>query len=407
MWTAQSGMGSDTPLTPSGTKYCSKRNRLRERPSGKPGMIDLLDKAYRGKTVLVTGHTGFKGAWLSLWLIRLGARVVGYSLEPPSRPSLFEAIELGKLSEIEDIRGDVRDYSRILEVMSNSAPDMVFHLAAQSLVRLSYQEPRATYETNVMGTANLLDAVRRTGRPCAVIVVTSDKCYENREQVWGYREVDPMGGHDPYSSSKGCCELVTTAYLSSFFRPEQYGKTHEVGLSSARAGNVIGGGDWAADRLVPDCVRALSRKEEIVLRYPKAIRPWQHVLEPLSGYLLLGARLLQDAPRYTGAWNFGPSDHEAWTVEDVVQEIIRHWGSGSYRVESDGQPREAHWLKLDCSKARVHLGWRPRYDVREALKLSVAWYRQFYSENSKADLHRRTADQIAAYMVDCGKVRSF
>jgi CDP-glucose 4,6-dehydratase len=369
-------------------------------------MRDFLTKAYQGKKVLLTGHTGFKGSWLSLWLTCLGARVVGYSLGPPSQPNLFEAIGLAGVTNLEDVRGDICDQSHISDVMHNSAPDIIFHLAAQSLVRLSYQESRATIETNVMGTVNLLDAVRRLKSPCTVIVVTSDKCYENRDQLWGYREVDPMGGHDPYSSSKGCCELLTAAYLNSFFQPDQYGRAHEVGLASVRAGNVIGGGDWGADRLVPDCIRALSREEEIVLRYPKAIRPWQHVLEPLSGYLLLGAKLLQDGPQYSGAWNFGPSDHEAWTVEEVAQEVIRHWGPGGYRVESEGQPREAHWLKLDCSKARHYLGWDPRYNVREALKLTVEWYRQFYSSGSQAGLHRLTMDQVEAYMANSAQAAS-
>ncbi len=277
---------------------------------------------------------------------------------------------------------------------------MVFHLAAQPLVRLSYQEPRGTYETNIMGTMNVLEAVRHTPSVRVVVNVTSDKCYENREWVWGYREEDPMGGRDPYSSSKGCCELVTAAYLRSFFPPEQYGKTHGMALASARAGNVIGGGDWGKDRLVPDCVRALSRNEEIVLRYPQSIRPWQHVLEPLGGYLLLGAGLWQDGLRYVGSWNFGPSDNDVWTVEEVVREIIRLWGQGSYRVESDGHPHEAHWLKLDWSKARVHLGWHTWYNIQAALSLSIDWYRLFYAGDSKEELYRRTADQIALYMAE-------
>ena len=276
-------------------------------------------------------------------------------------------------------------------------PDLVFHLAAQSLVRFSYQEPRLTYETNVMGTVNVLEAMRHTPSVRVAVNVTSDKCYENREPAAGYREEDPLGGRDPYSSSKGCSELVTAAYCRSFFAPGSYGTANRVALASVRAGNVIGGGDWGVDRLVPDCVRALSRQEEIVLRYPQAVRPWQHVLDPLGGYLLLGARLWQDGPRYAGPWNLGPDDHVTWTVEKVVQEIIRLWGGGSYRVDGHAQPHEARWLQLDCRKARTRLGWRPQYDVREALSLSIDWYRRFYEQAAPAELYRLTESQIATY----------
>ncbi|HIJ75174.1 MAG TPA: CDP-glucose 4,6-dehydratase [Deltaproteobacteria bacterium] len=358
--------------------------------------MQSLKQVYRNKTILVTGDTGFKGAWLSLWLEQLGAKVIGYALDPPGQPNLFDAI--GLAGTIIHIHGDVRDYSGLIEVIIEHQPEIIFHLAAQSLVRASYEEPRLTYETNVMGTVNLLEAARHTPSVRAVVVVTSDKCYENREWVWGYREQEPMGGRDPYSSSKGCCELVTAAYLHSYFSPEQYGKTHGIALASARAGNVIGGGDWGKDRLIPDCVRALSRKEEIILRHPNAIRPWQYVLEPLSGYLLLGASLFRDGPNNTGSWNFGPSDAETLTVGEMVNEIIRLWGEGSYRVESDGQPHEAHWLKLDCSKARGYLGWRPRYNVQTALNLSIDWYRLYYAGNSKRDLRHLMTSQIGAYM---------
>jgi CDP-glucose 4,6-dehydratase len=364
-------------------------------------MIARLRKTYTGKVVLLTGHTGFKGSWLSLWLKQLGARVIGYSLDPPTHPSFFETA--GVASELTDVRGDIRDLEHLRRIFSVHQPQLVFHLAAQPLVRLSYAEPRLTYETNVMGTVNVLEAVRLTPSVRAVINVTSDKCYENRDGVWGYRECDSLGGCDPYSSSKACCELVTAAYRQSYFPVEQHGKTHAVALASARAGNVIGGGDWGTDRLVPDCVRALHRNDEIVLRYPKAIRPWQHVLEPLNGYLLLAAKLWQEGPIFAGPWNFGPAEDDVWSVEEVVQEIIQLWGQGHYRAENTGQPHEAHWLKLDCSKARLLLNWRPRYTVRKALALSIDWYRRFYTGDSEDGLRCQSRDQIAAYMAAPGE----
>ena len=295
------------------------------------------------------------------------------------------------------IHGDVRDYEHLLAVFKEHKPDIVFHLAAQPLVRLSYDAPHTTYETNVMGMVNLLEAVRQTKSVRVVVNITSDKCYENREWVWGYRENDSMGGHDPYSSSKGCAELVTSAYLRSFFSREDHENKHNVGLASVRAGNVIGGGDWGEDRLIPDCIRALSQGKEIVIRNPDAIRPWQHVLEPLSGYLLLGAKLWYDGGRYSGAWNFGPMDGEVWTVEDVVKATIRSWGKGSYRVESHGNPHEAHWLKLDCSKARIELDWKPWYSVKKALEKSIEWYRMFYKGSKAMDIMEFTEKQIEGY----------
>lgn len=351
--------------------------------------------AYAGKKVLVTGHTGFKGSWLSMWLKELGAEVIGYSLEPPSDPSNFEACALE--SRLIHIHGDVRDYEHLLSVFKEHEPEFVFHLAAQPLVRQSYQEPLVTYETNVMGTAHVLEAVRATETVHAVINVTSDKCYENREWVWGYRENDPVGGHDPYSSSKGCAELVTTAYLRSFFSSEEYGRTHTVGLASARAGNVIGGGDWGQDRLIPDCIRALSHGKEVVIRNPNAIRPWQHVLEPLYGYLLLGAKLREDGAKYCGAWNFGPMDSEIWSVEDMVKEIIRSWGEGNYRVESHGNPHEAHWLKLDCSKAKVELAWRAVYSLEYAVEQTISWYRAYNQGRACEEMRQYAVGQIEAY----------
>ncbi|MCE5333218.1 MAG: CDP-glucose 4,6-dehydratase [Desulfobacteraceae bacterium] len=358
--------------------------------------MHLLEQNYRDKKVFLSGHTGFKGTWLSLWLQWLGAKVMGYSLDPPSMPNMFETMNVAP--KLAHIRGDVRDFNKLSEAAARFEPDIVFHLAAQPLVRLSYKNPRLTYDVNVMGTVNTLEMVRNTPSVRAAVIVTSDKCYENREWVWGYREDEPMGGRDPYSSSKGCCELVTSAFLRSFFPPEEYGRTHNVAIASARAGNVIGGGDWGGDRLVPDCIRALTRDEEIVLRSPDSVRPWQHVLDPLGGYLALGSLLLTDGPRFAGAWNFGPSENGAWSVKEVVSEVIRLWGKGGYRVESTGNAHEAHLLKLDCSKAGKYLGWRPRYDVKTALAMTVEWYRRFYSDEGKATLRDFTVDQIAAHV---------
>lgn len=355
----------------------------------------MFEDTYKNKHVLVTGHTGFKGSWLCIWLKMLGAKVIGYSLEPPSKPSNFEACAL--IKKIEHTHGDVRDYKNLLLVCKRYKPEFVFHLAAQPLVRVSYVKPRLTYDTNVMGTVNVLEAVRETDSVRVVINVTSDKCYENREWLWGYRENEAMGGRDPYSSSKGCAELVTTAYLKSFFPPETYGQVHLIALASVRAGNVIGGGDWGVDRLIPDCVRHLSQQEEIAVRYPKAIRPWQHVLESLSGYLTLGAKLWTDGAHYSGAWNFGPMDGEIWSVEEVVRETIRLWGRGDYKVDSKEKPYEAHWLKLDSSKARIRLDWRPRYKVREALEKTINWYKKFYDKAATNKMWEYTVGQINEY----------
>ena len=356
----------------------------------------MFGDVYKNKKVLITGQTGFKGGWLSLWLSMLGAEVVGYSLEPPSNPNFFEVIGFpGGLNE--DISGDVRDFEMLHKVFSECKPEVVFHLAAQSLVRPSYEKPTFTYETNVMGTVNVLEAARQAESVRGIVVVTSDKCYENKEWVWGYRENDPMGGHDPYSSSKGCAELVVSSYLNSFFSPEKYGKDHRVGLASVRAGNVIGGGDWGEDRLIPDCILALSKGEEIIIRYPEAIRPWQHVLEPLYGYLLLGAKLSADGSRYSGGWNFGPAGGEMWTVEDVVKKVCKLWGDGIYSIDDREHPHEAHWLKLDCSKAMIDLRWEPQYNNKQALEKTVEWYKRFYEDSKGADMRKFTEKQIESY----------
>ena len=351
-------------------------------------MID--SEFWRGKKVFLTGHTGFKGAWLSLWFHQLGARVSGYALDPPTRPSLFELARVGELLA-HDIRADVRDPEKLKAAMAAAEPEIVFHLAAQPLVRYSYQQPVETYTTNVLGTVHLLEAVRHTPGIRAVVNVTTDKCYENREWVWGYRENEPMGGYDPYSSSKGCAELVTAAYRSSYFTSQ-----HGTSVATARAGNVIGGGDWAADRLIPDCLRALLAGEQIVIRNPRATRPWQHVLEPLSGYLLLAEKLHIDGSPYAEAWNFGPLDDDARPVEWVVRRLCAMWGaSDGYRIDAEQNPHEAHYLKLDISKARTQLGWQPSWDLEQALTKIVEWTKAF---RNGGDLRAKCLAQIAEYL---------
>ncbi len=347
----------------------------------------MLASHYQGKSVLVTGHTGFKGSWLCEWLLLLGAEVHGYSQPPPTKPALFEQLELA--GRMKHRIGDVRDAGALRKVIGEIRPDYIFHLAAQPLVRLSYEKPIETYEVNVMGTANLLESLRIADWPCAVVVVTSDKCYENREWIYGYRESDPLGGHDPYSSSKAMAELVTAAYRNSFF------KGHPVKIASARAGNVIGGGDWAADRIVPDCIRALQEKRAIPVRNKRATRPWQHVLEPLNGYLLLAARLSEAGdpnPQLCSAFNFGPGHEANQTVAELVQEILKHW-PGRWEDKSDPKTgHEAHLLQLSSDKANALLHWSPVWNFRAAVEQTIAWYR--CSEEARLQLTRR---QIAEY----------
>ncbi|MDR2733140.1 MAG: CDP-glucose 4,6-dehydratase [Spirochaetota bacterium] len=343
---------------------------------------------YRGKKVFVTGHTGFKGAWLTLWLLSLGAEVAGYSLGPPTDPALFSDLHIK--DRIRHTPGDVRDGENLTRALLDFEPEIVFHLAAQALVRVSYREPVESFETNIMGTARFLEAVRKVPSVQAAVVVTSDKCYENREWVYAYRENDAMGGYDPYSASKGCAELVTAAYRNSFFREEG------AGIASARAGNVIGGGDWALDRLVPDCIRALSKGETIILRNPQATRPWQHVLEPLSGYLTLAWRLAQDKQRYASGWNFGPADADVLSVLDVVKQVIALWGQGGYEVRSQGEPHEAQLLRLDIGRARTLLQWKPVYSAALAIQESVRWYRA--REEAYSSLPEFTLAQIERYV---------
>ena len=356
-----------------------------------------INSIYRGRKVLVTGHTGFKGAWLTQMLLEMGAEVIGFSLQPPTMPNLFTLLELEK--EINHNIGDVRNYSSFSTIIESFKPEIIFHLAAQPMVRESYKNPRFTYETNVMGVVNLFEAVRQTTNTKVVVNVTSDKCYENKEWLWGYREDDAMGGHDPYSSSKGCSELASAAFMNSFFHPQRYGRDHETACATARAGNVIGGGDWGKDRLLPDIVKAFSKNEKVAIRYPEAIRPWQHVLEPISGYLLLGARLFTHGPEFCGAWNFGPLSDEAWTVLRVTQKLADMWEGAGYSVDSSDHPHEAGWLKLDCSKALVRLNWKPSLSTKEALEMTAAWYSSYYKNQSNFALSKnQTRKQIHDYM---------
>ena len=348
---------------------------------------------WQGRRVFLTGHTGFKGSWLSLWLQQLGAHVSGYALHPPTQPNLFEAVQVGQgmVSTI----GDIRDGAALARAMQAAQPEVVIHMAAQPLVRRSYVDPVETYSTNVMGTVHLLEAVRQTPEVKAVVNVTTDKCYENKEWVWGYRENEAMGGFDPYSNSKGCAELVTSAYRNSFFSNDLT-KGRAVALASARAGNVIGGGDWAADRLVPDILQAFASGKPALIRNPHAIRPWQHVLEPLSGYLTLAERLHSGGQAFAEAFNFGPHTEDARPVAWIVERMAQQWQSGaSWQQDGRVHPHEAHYLKLDISKAGQRLGWAPRLRLEQALALTVAWER--CRLQGDADLRAFTLAQIQTY----------
>lgn len=354
--------------------------------------LGMTGSFWRAKKVFLTGHTGFKGSWLSLWLQQLGAEVTGYALQPPTNPSLFEVA--GVATGMTSIIGDIRDGVALGRAMRDAAPDIVIHMAAQPLVRYSYANPVETYSTNVMGTVHLLEAVRQTPSVRAVVNVTSDKCYDNKEWVWGYRENEAMGGFDPYSNSKGCAELVTGAYRNSFFSPAKYAE-HRVALASARAGNVIGGGDWAEDRLIPDILRAIAENRSVVIRSPHAIRPWQHVLEPLSGYLSLAQKLYEQGVSHAEGWNFGPNDEDAKPVQWIVERLTQQWGEGaSWRLDEGEHPHEAHYLKLDCSKAKMRLDWQPRWELAHTLGMIVAWQRAWLAQE---DMRRHTLQQIEQY----------
>lgn len=325
---------------------------------------------WHGRRVLLTGHTGFKGSWLALWLGDLGAEVTGVSTPPPTEPSLYDLARVADV--VRNVEADVRDLDAVARAVADARPEVVIHMAAQPLVRRSFDEPVETYATNVMGTVNVFEAVRRAGGVRAVVNVTSDKCYENRDWEWGYREHEPKGGRDPYSSSKGCAELVTTAYRDSFF-----GTGGGTALGSARAGNVIGGGDWGVDRLVPDAMRAALDGRPLAIRNPEAIRPWQHVLEPLSGYLLLAERMCGSRD-FADGWNFGPDDRDVRPVRWVVERLAKLWGGElEWRIDSGPHPHEARYLKLDSSRARMRLGWEPRWDLPRALDAVVSWYRAY------------------------------
>ena len=352
----------------------------------------LFNKIYKNRIVLVTGHTGFKGSWLVYWLNNMGAKVIGYSLEAPTIPNHIDLLELDIISII----GDIRDQKKLDETFALYKPEIVFHLAAQPLVRLSYDEPVETYETNVMGTLKVLEACRKTDSVKAIVNITSDKAYENKEWIWGYRENDPMGGYDPYSSSKGCAELLASSYRNSYFNLNDYGTKHNTLLASCRAGNVIGGGDWAQDRLITDIMVAVSKSQKVKIRNPYATRPWQHVLEPLSGYLHVGQKLLEGKKEFAEGWNFGPSDEGSVSVEEVVKYIQQYWDKIEYELNlSEDHPHEANLLKLDCSKSHIKLKWTDIWDSQMTFKKMTSWYKSYY-ENSKV----LTSEDFDSYVAD-------
>ena len=348
---------------------------------------------WQGKKVLLTGCTGFKGSWMTIWLNMLGAKVFGYSLAAPTNPSMWEDMQLETLCA-EMCYADIRDYAKLERYILLVQPEIVIHMAAQPLVRYSYQHPRETYEVNVMGAVNLLDAIRNTGYGRAVVNVTTDKCYENKEWLWAYRENEPMGGHDPYSNSKGCSELVTAAFINSYFGHHD----SQTFVASGRAGNVIGGGDWAEDRLIPDIIRSFSKNEQVSIRFPNAVRPWQHVLEPLSGYLRLAEKLYTEKHEYVGGWNFGPLDTDTKTVEQIVNQMCDIWGNmASWIRDGNENPHEANLLRLDCSKARTVLGWQPVWNSSITLDKLTLWYKAYFAGQNMLELSQQ---QINQYMKD-------
>ncbi|OZB49615.1 MAG: CDP-glucose 4,6-dehydratase [Polynucleobacter sp. 39-45-136] len=347
------------------------------------GQVD--PQFWSGKKVFLTGHTGFKGGWLTIWLSSMGAKVTGFSLAPNTNPNLYEVTDIASLCE-KSLIGDIRNFDELRKAMQLAAPDVVIHMAAQPLVRYSYENPVETYATNVMGTVHILESIRFCKSVKAVVIVTTDKCYENKEWVWGYRENEPMGGYDPYSNSKGCAELITSSYRQSFFSEKDYQK-HGVAIASARAGNVIGGGDWSSDRLVPDAISAFESGEALMIRNPLATRPWQHVLEPLSGYLVLTQSLYEQGEAFNGAWNFGPNEADARSVQEVVGLLISQWGSAvSWQQDGQPAPHEAHFLKLDCSKARQELGWSARWSLEKAIEAIVQWHDVFRKQGDTLSL---------------------
>lgn len=357
-------------------------------------MIDIFNNFYKGKRVLVTGHTGFKGSWLSIWLHELGAEVVGVALDPFTERDNYVLSGIGNKIKA-DIRADIRDGEKMKEIFAEYQPEIVFHLAAQPLVRLSYDIPVETYETNVMGTINIMEAIRAIDSVKVGVMITTDKCYENKEQIWGYRENEPMGGYDPYSSSKGAAEIAISSWRRSFFNPADYGKKHHVSLASVRAGNVIGGGDWALDRIIPDCIKAIEADEPIAIRNKKAVRPWQHVLEPLSGYMLLASKMWDEPTKYCEGWNFGPRAESISTVWEVASKLIANYGKGELKDMSDPNAvHEANLLMLDISKAKFKLGWEPRMNIDQCATLIADWYKRYKSE----DVYNLCVEEIEKFL---------
>jgi len=357
-------------------------------------MVDIFNNFYRGKKVLVTGHTGFKGSWLSIWLHELGAEVIGVGLDPYSMKDNFVLSGIGQKIKA-DIRADIRDGHKMKDIFTEYQPEIVFHLAAQPLVRLSYEIPVETYQTNVMGTINIMEAIRATESVKVGVMITTDKCYDNKEQQKGYKEDDPFGGYDPYSSSKGACEIAIQSWRRSFFNPKDYGKKHHVSLSSVRAGNVIGGGDWAKDRIIPDCIRALEAGKSIEIRSPKAVRPWEHVLEPLGGYMLLAQKMWEHPTAYCEGWNFGPEQENVSTVWEVATKLIQNFGRGELKdVSASNALHEANLLMLDINKAKSRLGWKPRLNTFQTIDLVAGWYKRYQHE----DVYALCVEQINDFL---------
>lgn len=358
-------------------------------------MIDVFNDFFKGKRVLVTGHTGFKGSWLAIWLHELGANVVGVGLDPYSEKDNYALSCIGKKIEADE-RADIRNGEKIKEIFKKYQPEIVFHLAAQPLVRLSYEKPVETYESNVMGTINVMEAIRATDSVRSAVMITTDKCYENKEQIWGYRENEPMGGYDPYSSSKGCCEIAISSWRRSFFNPADYGKKHHVSIASVRAGNVIGGGDWSKDRIIPDCIRALEAGKPIEIRSPHSIRPWQHVLEPLSGYMLLAKKMWEEPTMYCEGWNFGPRMESVTPVWDVATMLVNDYGKGGLKDVSDPNAlHEAKLLMLDITKAHVRLGWQPRMNIQQCIELVADWYKKY---SATQDVYKLCVSEIEQFL---------